>query len=821
MLSTEQNIRFRDADIGECVDASGPLEATRSRNGTEAASFEDFLSRPIRIYEATWELGTSMNVSFDPWTRFLTDKRVSNRISNFSLMSLKLHVKFVVNGNSFYFGRAMASYLPCSPSDQTNGFANELGDLISLSQCPRIFLNPTTSSGGVLTLPFFYNYDYLDVTTAAAAYLGTIRMRDIAPLNHTAGGTDPLTITVFAWATDVQLAVPTSHNANGIVAQSGMESDKVNPGLISGPASAIAMAAGSLSKLPVIGPYATATGQVASAVGSVAKQFGFSRPATGTVPNHIQPSYAGNLANGTVPENVFKLSVDDKQETTIDPRVVGLEPGDTLSIANIVSRESWYAQFPIETSDAPDTLLWNTRVDPCQFAETSDGGLTLTATAMASLPFNRWTGTLNFRFQICCSSHHKGRIRFVYEPKRFSTTFVADGEFNVNKQEIVDIGETTDVTISVGNGNTLTYLPHNYPGIVSSSDMHSQSVLITTGAPGNGVLGVFVVNPLTTSTGSPSTVWVNVYISAGPDFKVIEPNDSFGLYTFKPQSGYEPQSGEECVLAGDDPAYGEHSEKDNIQSTEVSDNTALVFYGESIPTFRTLLKRFEHSMRIPISSGLGTAVNDVEISIRHTAFPIYRGNVPGAFGNGAVAPAKYNYTATTLIHWVTMAHAGWRGSMRFKYLMFKRHNGQTYPIYINNTGATSVGTPKYAKTISAYNPAAFGSLDEISRNSLKGVTNRVAASMHGAAVMHPDVNPSLTVEVPWYNSWRMIPGKRLDYTGSTDYISLQQVHLLGYSMGHPLFNLDILVSAGEDFQPLFFTGLPRIYLESAPPVPHS
>jgi hypothetical protein len=331
---------------------------------------------------------------------------------------------------------------------------------------------------------------------------------------------------------------------------------------------------------------------------------------------------------------------------------------------------------------------------------------------------------------------------------------------------------------------------------------------------------VFVVNPLTTSTGSASTVWVNVYISAGPDFKVIEPNDTLGYFTFKPQSGYEPQSGEECAVAGGDPAYGEHSEKDTIQDTEVVNTTDLVFYGESIPSFRTLLKRYEHSIRVPLCINIGGANNDAEISVRHTAYPIYRGNVPGAYGNGAIAPDKYNYAATTLMHWVTMAHAGWRGAVRFKYLMFGG-TAVSFPIYVNNTGATSIGTPKYARTVSYYEPTSFSSADQVSRNALKGVTNRAAASMSGSAVMHPSVNPSLTVEAPWYNPWRMIPGKRLDYTGDSDYISLQQLHILGQSKAHAKNTLDILVAAGEDFQPLFFTGLPRIYFESSPPTPHT
>merc|ERR1712127_21194 len=163
-----------------------------------------------------------------------------------------------------------------------------------------------------------------------------------------------------------------------------------------------------------------------------------------------------------------------------------------------------------------------------------------------------------------------------------------------NYIEIVDIADTQDFTIEIGNGQATTLLQHAMPGEDPVLDQHS--VLPLSYKPyGNGVIGVYIVNELTTPNSAvPNDIEVNVYISAG-DFEVFVPDDHLQKFVFKPQSGIEPQSGNEIVPESQDteePSAPEQSMSDilgpGIQNTQQINK---VFAGETIVSFRTLLKR--------------------------------------------------------------------------------------------------------------------------------------------------------------------------------------------------------------------------------------
>jgi hypothetical protein len=68
-----------------------------------------------------------------------------------------------------------------------------------------------------------------------------------------------------------------------------------------------------------------------------------------------------------------------------------------------------------------------------------------TALAYASFPFRYWRGSLKFRFEVVCSKFHRGRLRLLYDPKAVPN--VAD--FNKNYQTILDLDESTDLTVEV------------------------------------------------------------------------------------------------------------------------------------------------------------------------------------------------------------------------------------------------------------------------------------------------------------------------------------------------------------------------------------
>ena len=79
---------------------------------TNDADLGNFFSRPIKTQAFSWGTGTTLFETFNPWNDYFENPRVINRITNYNLLRCKLKVRIMLNGNSFHYGRAIASYTP-------------------------------------------------------------------------------------------------------------------------------------------------------------------------------------------------------------------------------------------------------------------------------------------------------------------------------------------------------------------------------------------------------------------------------------------------------------------------------------------------------------------------------------------------------------------------------------------------------------------------------------------------------------------------------------------------------------------------------------
>jgi len=812
--SNHQNVDFGDQMDPYMYAVEETIDPTRKLMDSDDASLGNFLSRPVKIGEYEWGTGTSLFETLNPWQEYLQNARVVNRVNNFNLLRAKLNVKIVINGNGFLYGRALASYLPFASKDtlsQNRALVQQ--DIVQASQQPHVFLDPTLSTGGNMKLPFYHYKNYLNVPTSEWGELGEITIRSINPLKHANGATDQVTVTVFAWLEDVSMAVLTGVNANTIIPQSGKEVEMANSqGFISGPATAVKKAATVLSNVPMIGPFATATAEGAGMVADIAKALGYCRPPVTKDPDPYKPVPISSLALTTVPDQTQKLTIDDKQELSIDPRISGLGGADPLNISEIAKRESYLTTFNWTIGTTPETMLWNCRIDPCVWAEDSlaPTGYHFPACAMAAMPFKYWTGTMKFRFQIVSSAFHKGRIKVVYDPN----FLVAGDEYNVHYLEVIDVADKKDFTIEIGNGQPTTLLTHTDPGLSSVTTMYGSTTLVSKG-PGNGLIGVYVVNELTTPNSTVNNdVEVNVYVSMGDDFEVFVPTDNFQNFVFKPQSGVEhtpdcentqePSAPQQSTSSEIGPGYTNHALVNKV------------YTGEAISSFRALLKRYNLHQNLIFSNGFGNAVHFG----RRNMFPYLRGNVAGAVNQTKFptsAPEPYNYCNTVLLHWVTYAFSGWRGSIRWKLLMRGYREENRGPVtYIQRVPVGDSGYQKQFTAGAAFTSDASSALNVVTRSGAYPASDRPLSGVKGSLYQTGFINPNVEFEVPYYSLYRFSPGKAEDLTTTLDYNEGFDYRIFGALGDDTAF--DAHCAAGEDFQTYFFTGLPPMYFESAPPI---
>jgi hypothetical protein len=687
-------------------------------------------------------------------------------------------------------------------------------DVVAASQRPHVYLDPTKSQGGELTLPFVWEANALSIPLQQWRDMGQIIIHGMQNLKHANGASDSVTVSVFVWATDVTLSVPTANEPGALVPQSGEyrpQADEYGSGPISKPAGIIARAAGALANAPGIGMYAKATQLAASTVSNIARIFGYSRPPNLSDIQPYKPTYVGNMANTNVPDSCTKLTLDAKQELTCDTRTFGLDGTDEMTIKSIATRESYLTQFGWLVADSPEDLLWNAEVSPVVWEELASvpEEFHMPACCFAALPFKHWRGTMKYRFQIVASAFHKGRLKIVYDPS-YPTT----NEYNTNYTYIVDLAKERDFTVEIGWGQQFSFLQHKDMLRNGARIFGTSKIAFPPGILANGILSVYVVNELTVPNSTANNdIAINVFVSAGDDFEVANPTDQYinELTWFTPQAGeYIPQAGE---TPDGDLTTNESAPMDTTPITLMgpdltsTDHTLDVFFGDPIVSFRQCLKRYNFLHNISFQQPFGYT----EWVLSN--FPMYYGNAPGAVHSTSTLQ-DFNYAKLTLLNYVTPAFTCRRGGLRWKYMFTGRK------VDISDSSGF-LALERDPTTSSVYSQSSF-LIPAITGSTLsRRVHDSLSTGSTGWCGVHvtpTNLNPVLECELPYYSEERFIPAKKADMTstGTRNFFH----KLFGYAGTSSDNSSDLCVRAyvgvGEDFTLGLFTGCPVAFYQPVP-----
>lgn len=814
--SQYQNVRFSDQTPQWDYTVDSMPDPTFKIADTDDAELGNFFSRPVKIQSFSWATGTNLFEKFNPWKDFFENPRVINRITNFNLLRCKLKVRIVLNGNGFHYGRAIASYMPLQFLDDfTMDRTFIIQDVVGASQRPHVYLDPTTSQGGTLSLPFVWYENALSIPRQDWRQMGQVIIHGMQNLKHANGASDQVIVSVFAWAEDVSLSIPTANEPGALSPQMGeiftpQVNDEYGTGPVSRPAGIVAKAAGALSNIPGIGVYARATQMAANAISGIATMFGYSRPISLADIEPYKPTYLGNMANANVPDTSQKLTLDAKQELTIDPRVMGLGATDEMTIKSIAQRESFLTQFGWAVADSAETLLWNTEVSPVLWNEVTgtNDELHMPACCFAALPFRRWRGTMKFRFQIVASAFHKGRLKITYDP-----SYPLTNEYNTNYTYIIDLAKERDFTVAIGWGQERSLLEHRNP--ISNAIPYGASALGSDpGTRANGIISVYVVNDLTVPNSIvDNDIEVNVFVSAGDDFELFDPTSKNieDLVWFEPQLGeiFSPQMAETSGQTMNQPDSDLTKQEDEPMKEQPSqtmaptlsdqDHTSCVYYGDPITSFRQCLKRYNYHTAIT-----PTTTNTSLLKVRNNNFPYYRGYAPGAVHLTSVpAPGTaYNYCKMTLLNYITPAFTCRRGGLRWKYLRAGGSGFQSTHLLMASRDATPDGA--YDQQETALITQSGGSLSDRVRQAEVLLPH----TWDGAVATSTFHNPVVEVELPYYDDIRFVPAKQANMTGVQNFNHFHWLSTVWETTTSDTPLVHCFVSVGEDFNLGFFTGAP-------------
>lgn len=807
-MQRQENLMFADAGLGAVH--TTPMVSFKP-DGDMSAGLSDFLSRPVAINSYSWLEGdaTLLKLQFKPWKLFFNTTSIKSKLNNYARLRAKLHLKFVVNASPFYYGALRACYCPIDGTYRD--IVESVGDQIKFSQMPGDMLYPADMSSFEMELPFLWPHAWIDITNGDDFdNLGQITYLQYSKLRSANGATGQnVTVTCYAWATDVELA--------GLTTQLALQSDEYEEsGPISGPATAVANVAAKLNDVPVIGPLARATEIGARAVSGIASLFGYSNPPVIDNVHGFVPKSFHSFASVETGMPMDKLTIDPKNEITVDKTVTGAKPDDELIISHICGRKS-YVVGALWTEDmTPGTQILRIPVTPRNYASnvgTSQSYINETPASHFAAMFSQWRGGMVYTLRFVKSRYHTGRVQISWDPTQVPTTNAE----TTTMTRIVDLQLETEVVFIVPfkandpwlmTGNT----PNNWAttpgGIVTASPTEF-----------NGYIRITVLNELTGPATS-QELDVLLFAHTADDFQLGVPNE-LPLWSFLPVQSAEEDDGVELAPVG---------------SSAPLPGTNAVTVGETIASLRTILHRSSYYHREFMgnpyaSDGVFNVTGFYNLVTYIPRFPVEYGytaqGVNYATGILAATKNQFQFSPNHPINWITNCFAGYRGSIVHQYNLITNGSPLVDEFKVERDPRTHILDVAPRQAINRFSIKATtaqpSSMARIPITTSFTVTREIQGH-RGMAITNTNTQSALSVVTPQYSKWKFRPAFR-DHRdvigGLSEQESLKVIATLRCGMpagdqdaGWPI--LTTYIAGGVDFDPIYFIAVPTLYTFSIP-----
>jgi len=810
-ISEKQNetVTFLESTSNYSTGSAASHPASAIADATPDVSLTNFLSRPVKIYSYTWNeadaIGTAATIY--PWQLFFNNTTIKQKLDNYAWLRCDLKVKIMVNASPFYYGATLVSYLPL-PFFKSTTIVNDAATryFIPLSQRPHLWIYPQNNEGGEMTLPFFLYKDYMTtVSNDNFIDMGALTFTNITSLDSANGAVGTgVTVTVYAWAENVVVSGPSA----GLMLQS---KDEYGRGPISSVASAVASAAKALSRIPIIKPYATATQIGAEGIASIASKLGYCNTPVISEAQPFRHITIPVLSSTEQGYPVDKLTIDPKNELSVDPQIVGLPPIDELNIQHLIGKESYLCTTTWSSSSSADTLLFQTAVAPSMFdIETSaNPKLYQTPLCFVANLFQYWRGDIIFRFRFICTQYHRGRVRIVFDPsasaaQNITTTALTQPMcFN----EVIDLTKDTNIEVRVPYNQAFAWLQTSQPTSSTQIPWTISSTPTFNHVEGRSN-GTMVLRVVTALTGPLATTSIPVIVSVrgAENLEFAAPHDLPQRYSqFAPQSKDEYEVSEsQKIIAGNAPS-GDIPEK------------YLINFGEKIFSLRQILRRYNLTS-VRMYPSIATNVWQVGYH-NHSAIPIQPGYDPAGqySAKGLIATATdfpYNYVTQNPLTYISSAFIGYRGSVF--YVVTNNSNG---------TGSTA-SNMRVVRLSSVANPG-YGVVTTLGTNlntTAKWFTydNFSNESAGGQAMVQSNNTNGLNYSCPMYSRYKFLSLDKISPTSTTwnddDRELFQFTTTIPASSSIKTIVYEH-VAIGTDFNCHFFINVPTFYVYSAIPNP--
>jgi len=331
----------------------------------------------------------------------------------------------------------------------------------------------------------------------------------------------------------------------------------------------------------------------------------------------------------------------------------------------------------------------------------------------------------------------------------------------------------------------------------------------------NGTIRMTVLNKLTGPATAPE-IDVLCFARAGDDIMFSVPSSLDNKTSFFPVQSEEI---DETDVAGQ-------------QNLEIDKFVTAITVGESVASLRPLLHRANYWRTQQVgyvngASGLASYYNH-----NRNFFQRVPGG-PGFDPNGfewatklnSAGNVPYSFVNNTYFNWIINAFAGFRGSVNHTYNLDKYHKN-TAPIqhfsaerYFGSVISRSNGQNRNRNSYQI-GDAPANQQSSLSRTLVSNGQDMTPLGNPGMSLTNTYTQAALMVNIPQYSQWRFTPAYEPNRYRYPDGSETQQDNVALYTKNkvdnisgeYPLQPVvDVYVSAGVDFSPVFFVCVPAMF----------
>jgi hypothetical protein len=534
----------------------------------------------------------------------------------------------------------------------------------------------------------------------------------------------------------------------------------------------------------------------AKAISGIAKLFGFTNVPVIEDTKPVRPSPFPQLASPELGYPVEKLTLDAKNELSIDPSIVGLPSDDPLAIQNLATRDSYLTGVTWSTTTPVDTPLFTSLVTPNLFLSngslnTNGNALYLTPSAMVAAMFKYWRGDMIFKFTVVASKYHKGRLRVSYDPVNAGVQTTGDtGSVVFNK--IVDIGEEPEFEVRIPYHQALPWLTCDLLS-TATKWTGSSTPTLAINSEANGILSMKVLTLLTAPIAvAPVRVLVSVRAADNIEFSTPDVLPRISPFAVQSDSEYTPGT-----------------------VSDLNMDRYKVNFGECVRSVRPLLRRANANEVLYNSFTPAGAYRWYKPFFR---YPRTFGYDPDTVttAKGVITTANtypFNYGPMTPYHIVSNCFVAQRGSIMWHFVPESTNPISNLSCYRSVSGsATSQGV--LSQDITA---------------TVSGVNSTLPYTTAGVALTNCRTQDGLSVSLPnmtnyKFQSTRPNNGTRLGIdTDTSDGANFETavINFTATQSTTPFASVKIhtFFGVGTDYTPLFFLNVPVMYQIATAPVP--